>query len=192
LCDVGCREAVYEAVARIEDELGPLEAQVNCAGIWQSCPFLELGGEDWEMVMRVNAAGTFFSVQAAGRVMVPRKRGAIINISSAVGGRSGRPFHAHYGASKAAVISLTRSAALAFGPYGIRVNAVCPGAIDTPMFARVREQPDEIIAPLLKQIPLGRVGQPSEVASVVSFLLSDDASYVNGQSLNVCGGLVTN
>jgi NAD(P)-dependent dehydrogenase (short-subunit alcohol dehydrogenase family) len=189
VCDVGCREAVNEAVAKIEDELGPLGAQVNSAGIWQSRSFLEITEGDWNAVMRVNATGLFFCVQAAGRVMVLRKHGAIVNISSAVGGRTGRPFHAHYAASKAAVISITRSAALALGPNGIRVNAVCPGAIDTPMFTQVLAQPQDIIAPLLERIPLGRVGQPSEVASAVSFLLSNEASYVNGQSLNVCGGL---
>lgn len=189
LCDVGCKDAVNEAVARIEGELGPLGAQVNCAGIWQSRSFLEITEEDWDAVMRVNAGGLFFCVQAAGRVMVPRKQGAIVNLSSAIGGRTGRPFHAHYAASKAAVISITRSAAVALGPHGIRVNAICPGAIDTPMFAQVLAQPQDVIAPLLARIPLGRVGQPSEVASVVRFLLSDEASYVNGQSLNVCGGL---
>jgi NAD(P)-dependent dehydrogenase (short-subunit alcohol dehydrogenase family) len=189
LCDVGCRESVDQAVVKIESELGPLGAQVNCAGIWQSHPLLEIDEEDWEAVMRVNATGMFFCLQAAGRVMVPRQRGVIINTSSAVGGRTGRPFHAHYAASKAAVISITRSAALAFGRHGVRVNAICPGAIDTPMFAKVAAQPEDIIAPLLARIPMGRVGQPSEVASVVSFLISDDASYVNGQALNVCGGL---
>jgi NAD(P)-dependent dehydrogenase (short-subunit alcohol dehydrogenase family) len=192
LCDVSSQEAVCDTVERIETDLGPLEGQVNCAGIWMTSRFLELTPADWELVMRVNAFGVFFSVQAAGRVMVPRKSGVIINISSAVGALTARPFHAHYGASKAAVNSVTRSAAAAFGPHGIRVNAVCPGAIDTPMFSRVRAQPEEIIGPLLKQIPLGRVGQPSEIASVVMFLLSSDASYVNGQSLNVCGGLQMN
>ena len=135
---------------------------MNCAGIWGSHPFLEISEEDWEAVMRVNSTGMFFCIQAAGRVMVPRRRGVIINTSSAAGGRTGRPFHAHYAASKAAVISLTRSAALAFGPHGVRVNAICPGAIDTPMFAKVAAQPQDIIAPLLARIPLGRVGQPSK------------------------------
>lgn len=191
VCDVSSRDAVYRAVAEIEARLGPLDAQVNCAGIWHTGPLLDLTEKEWEQVIRVNATGVFFCVQAAGQVMVPREHGAIVNTSSALGGRTGRPVHAHYAASKAAVISLTRSAAQAWGPHGIRVNAVCPGAIDTPMFERVRAQPQDAISPLLNRIPLRRIGQAGEVASVVSFLLSDCASYVNGQSLNVCGGLQT-
>jgi 3-oxoacyl-[acyl-carrier protein] reductase len=188
-CDVGCSEAVNEAVAQIERDLGKLTGQVNCAAIWKTSPLLAVAESDWNEVMRVNASGTFFCVQAAGKVMLPRGCGAIVNISSAVGARTPRPLHVHYGASKAAVISITRSAAAAFGPHGVRVNAVCPGAIDTPMFERVKAQPKDVISPLLARISLGRVGHPNEVAQVVTFLLSDRASYVNGQCINVCGGL---
>lgn len=193
VCDVRVVEDVERAISRLEQDLGPLDAQVNCAGVWQAKPFLELTAEDWDLVMDVNARGLFFCVQAAGRVMASRQRGAIVNISS-VGGRCGRPLHAHYAASKAAVISITRSAALALGPQGVRVNAVCPGAIHTPMLSQVladrtRREGDPDIGSISARIPLGRPGQVSEVASVVAFLLSSEASYINGQSLNVCGGM---
>ena len=187
VCDVSQSDSVTQAVAEIEENLGALGAQVNCAGIWQSRSFLDLTEQDWEAMMRVNSTGVFFCVQAAGKVMVPRKRGAIVNISS-IGGRVGRPLLAHYVASKAAVISITRSAAHAFGPSNVRVNAICPGAINTPMFAKVDAQPSPS-RPITQPNPLGRVGEPEEIASVTAFLVSDDASYVNGQSLNVCGGM---
>lgn len=191
--DVRSVENIYSTVDAVERELGPLTGQVNCAGVFQLRPFLELTEADWDFLMAVNAKGLFFCVQAAAKVMVPRRRGAIVNISS-VAGRGGRSVMPHYAASKAAVISITRSAALAFGPSGIRVNAICPGVIDTPMWAQVaaerarvggREDPKLII----ERIPLGRIGRPEEVAAVAAFLLSEDASYVNGQAINVCGGL---
>jgi NAD(P)-dependent dehydrogenase (short-subunit alcohol dehydrogenase family) len=191
--DVRRVEEIPSAVEAIERELGPLTAQVNCAGVFQLRPFLDLTEADWDFLMGVNAKGLFFCVQAAAKVMLPRGRGSIVNISS-VAGRGGRPVMPHYAASKAAVISVTRSAALAFGPFGIRVNAICPGVIDTPMWAQVaaertrvggREDPRLII----ERIPLGRIGRPEEVAAVAAFLLSEDASYVNGQAINVCGGL---
>jgi len=195
VCDVREVRAVYEAVARIEESLGPLTAQVNCAGVWQTRDLLEITEEDWDLVMGVNARGLFFCVQAAGRAMLPRKLGAIVNISS-VGGRVGRPLQAHYAASKAAVISITHSAAIALGPHGVRVNAVCPGVIDTPMWAQViaeraRREGKADPSAILERVPLGRVGTPEEVAAVTSFLISEEASYINGQCLNVCGGMET-
>jgi len=139
--------------------------------------------------MEINAKALFFCLQAAGRRMVVCQRGSIINVAS-VAGRSARPKQTVYGASKAAAIHLTKSAAAAFGPFHVRVNAVCPGVIDTPMWHRVRSErtPDEVKA-ILSSIPLARTADSTEVAEVVAFLASHQASYINGQAINVCGGL---
>jgi NAD(P)-dependent dehydrogenase (short-subunit alcohol dehydrogenase family) len=145
----------------------------------------------------VNARGTFFLLQAAARHFLSRQtRGVIVNIAS-VAGRSGRPLQSPYAASKAAVISITRSAALALASHGIRVNAVCPGVIDTEMTRQLHREksaisgltPEESLAEMVRSIPLGGVGTALDVANMVLFLASDHAAYVTGQALNVCGGL---
>ena len=125
--------------------------------------------------------------------MIPRKRGVIINISS-VAGRAGRPLNIQYAASKAAVISITRSAAKALGMHSIRVNAICPGIIQTPMWEKVvqaRRHLDgkEGIEGILQSIPLHRIGNPEEVAGLACYLISKEGEYINGQAINICGGL---
>jgi NAD(P)-dependent dehydrogenase (short-subunit alcohol dehydrogenase family) len=176
-------------VARIEDECGPLRGLVNNAGIVKTQPLLDVALEDWEAIFGVNARAAFLLMQAAGRRMVARRAGAIVNVAS-VAGRSARPQQTVYGASKAALLHLTRSAAADFGPHGVRVNAVCPGVIRTEMTEQVwRDRRPEDVAQILRSIPLGHPGAPEEVASVVVWLLGDGASYVNGQAINICGGL---
>jgi len=128
-------------------------------------------------------------MQAVGRRMIGRGGGAIVNMAS-VAGRSGRPQQAVYGASKAAVLHLTKSVAMALGPQGVRVNAVCPGVIATEMTEQIwRDRRPEDVQQILRSIPLRRVASPEEVSAVVVWLLGDEASYINGQAINVCGGL---
>jgi len=191
-CDVRYSEQIQDVLGKIEKSFGPLTAQVNCAGVYKTQRFLDVTEANWDFIMDVNAKGLFFCVQAAARSMIERRRGAIINMSS-VAGRSGRPLNVHYAASKAAVINITRSAAKAFGPYNIRVNALCPGVIDTPMWQEVvRTKKDlqgrEGVEGILESIPLHRIGSPEEVASLIAYLISRAGAYVNGQAINICGG----
>jgi NAD(P)-dependent dehydrogenase (short-subunit alcohol dehydrogenase family) len=187
--DLGRVAEIDPLVERIENELGPIEVLVNNAAVVKTQALLDVTGQDWDLIMGVNAKGLFFLLQAVGRRMAARGRGSIVNIAS-VAARSARPKQTVYGASKAAVLHLTKSTAAALGPSGVRVNAVCPGVIETPMWQQVKQErtPDEVRG-ILASIPLGRTGGPEEVAEVVAFLASDRSSYINGQGINVCGGL---
>jgi NAD(P)-dependent dehydrogenase (short-subunit alcohol dehydrogenase family) len=192
--DVTDRASLDAAVARTLEAFGRLDGWVNNAGILRMNAALDVTAEDWEAEMRVNAAGVFAGCQAAARAMLPRGGGAIVNVASNAG-KVGYPNMAVYNASKAAVISLTRSLAAEWADRGINVNAVCPGGVDTPMLRGVAEW----LAPRLgvaadalhaQMIPkqLGRHVAPIEVGRVVAFLLSDRACIIRGQSLNVDGG----
>src|SRR5260221_11601301 len=147
--------------------------------------------------MSLDLKTVFFSIQFAVKHM--QAGGHIVNLSS-ISGRSGRSDQAHYAAAKCAVISLTQSAALAFAAQGITVNAVCPGVVDTPMTTGIHQirasalgiTPEESLARMVAKIPLGRLEKTDDVANAVSFLCSPDASYITGQSLNVCGGMEMN
>jgi NAD(P)-dependent dehydrogenase (short-subunit alcohol dehydrogenase family) len=188
LVDLAVVAQIEPLIEQIEAEMGPIQVLVNNAGKDKVQPLLEIGECDWDAIMNVNLKGLFFMLQAAGRRMVGRRNGSIVNISS-VAGRSARPDKAVYGASKAAVIHLTRSAAASFGPFQVRVNAVCPGVIETPMWEQGKsERNPEEVRLILESIPLGRTAEPREVAEVVAFLVSDLAGYITGQSINVCGG----
>ena len=178
-------------------EWGQLSVLVNNAGRVLITPFLEVTEGEWDAILTLNLKTVFFAMQFAARQM--QAGGRIINLSS-ISGRSGRPDQAHYAAAKAGVISLTQSAALAFAAQGITVNAVCPGVVDTPMTTGIHEiraralgiTPEESLARMVAKIPIGRLEQTDDVAGVVSFLCSQDASYITGQSLNVCGGMEMN
>jgi NAD(P)-dependent dehydrogenase (short-subunit alcohol dehydrogenase family) len=143
--------------------------------------------DEWDRVLNVNLRGTFVCARAAVRLMKPQGRGAIVNMAS---GRAlaGAPLGAHYSASKGGIIALTKSLALAFAPFGIRVNCMIPGLTDTAQ-PRV-EMSDEQLEAAAGTIPLGRVGQPEDIAAGVAFLLGDDASYMTGQSIAVNGGAI--
>lgn len=170
-----------------------LDILVNNAGIMRTTPFLEVTEEEWDQVMNVNLKGMFFLTQFAATYMKENQIvGSIINMSS-IAGRSGRPLAPHYAASKAAVISLTKSSAEAFGKYNIRSNAICPGVITTPMMDEIYERRKilEGVDPrdtFLQRIKLNRLGIPEDVAKTALFLSSSLSEYVNGQALNVCGG----
>lgn len=173
--DIGER-LVAEAVA----ELGRIDALVNNAGVTVAKPVLELVAEDFDRIFMVDVRGGFLMATAAARRMKDAGSGVIVNITS-VHEHIPRPGFALYAPAKAALGMLTRSLALELGEYGIRVNAVAPGAISTSRNTEADELSDEV--------PLGRPGEPSEVAALVSFLLSDEASYVSGASLVIDGAL---
>ena len=195
VCDVSDVENAGRLIARCVDEFGRLDGLVNAAGVFQTKPLIEISPPDFDRILSVNLRATFFLLQAAAMTMTKNGSGSIVNFSSTAG-RVGRPLAAHYAAAKAAVIALTQSAATALAPSGVRVNAVCPGLIETPMIDRIRQERTAVLSTTTAAIqerwesliPFGRLGTPTEVASVVVFLLSDAASYVTGESIGVTGG----
>jgi NAD(P)-dependent dehydrogenase (short-subunit alcohol dehydrogenase family) len=195
--DVTDESAIEEVAAAAEAALGSLAAVVASAGIVHAAPFTELRRTDWDRVLSVNLTGTLLVFQAVARRLLARgAAGSLVAIAS-VAGRGGRPMEAHYAASKAGVISLVRSASQALAPSGIRVNAVCPGVVDTEMTralheARARETgvaAEDSRAAMVQRIPLRRMASPEEVADAAAWLVSDAAGYITGQSINVDGGL---
>lgn len=184
-------------VGQVVKDLGRVDILVNNAGVVQIKPLLDVTEEEWDRVVDVNMKGLFFCLQAAARQMVTQGAGGrIINMSS-VSGRGGRPDSSHYAASKMAVISITRSAALALAKYNILVNALCPGIVPTTMWDQIDEERAQLFgyAPgtarqrLVEMVPLKRVADPSEIAATVAFLASPDGSYITGQAINVDGGM---
>jgi 3-oxoacyl-[acyl-carrier protein] reductase len=178
-------EAVF---ALAERELGRIDGLVTCAGIITTSPSLEVTAEEWDRVFAVNARGTFFTVQAALRRMIPRGQGRIVTIGSdsyKLGG--GRIANIPYAATKGAVVTMTKGFARMLAGTGVRINCVNPGPCDTPMHAPLTPEQRTMLA---GRIPLGRLAQPEEIASAVLFLLSDAASFVFGESFNVDGGVL--
>ncbi|MBJ7608934.1 MAG: beta-ketoacyl-ACP reductase [Candidatus Dormibacteraeota bacterium] len=189
-CDVSSRTSVDAAVAAVLAESGRLDVLVNNAGITRDNLLFKLSDDDWTTVLDVNLTSVFLMCRAAQQHMVARRYGRIVNLSSrsALGNRG----QANYAAAKAGVQGLTATLAMELGQFNITVNAVAPGYIATPMTAatadRVGVSPEEHQEQVAERTPLRRVGQPDEVASVIAFLASDDASYVSGQTLYVNGG----
>ncbi len=187
--------AIKAAVEDIESSVGPIGCLINCAGICLTRPFFDIDEAGFEKTFQVNVKGLFFTMQAVAAKMSERLGGAVVNIAS-VSGFMPKLEQLDYGASKAAVISMTRSAAASLGPLGIRVNAVAPGVIDTPLTQSIAQtrakirgvSPLETLQPVIDHLPLRRIGMPEEVANAVSFLVSDEASYITGQTIDVCGG----
>lgn len=176
------------AMSEAIDTLGGVDVLVNSAGVFRLSKLLDIEPAEWDRVMSVNARGTLLTMQAAARRMITDGRGgAIVNLAS-MAAKKGGANEAHYAASKAAVIALTRAAALEWGPYDIRVNALCPGYVLTEMGADTRTP--EQIAEWASWSPLGRLGTPEDVAGTALFLAGPDASYVTGQAVNVSGGMV--
>ena len=189
-CDVSRSADVQAALAATEAALGPVDGLVNNAGIFKAADFLDITEADWDAVLDVNLKGAFLVGQALARGMVARGRGAIVNMSS-VNGRLAIPTIASYNASKGGVDQLTRVMALSLADRGVRVNAVAPGTIATELARKAVLTSDDARARLLSRTPMKRLGEPSEIADVVAFLLSDASSYMTGEIVVVDGGRMT-
>ncbi|HYW29332.1 MAG TPA: 3-oxoacyl-[acyl-carrier-protein] reductase [Gaiellales bacterium] len=183
--DVSTAEGAAALVSRVESEVGPIDILVNNAGITRDDLIMRLSEDDWRMVIDTNLGGAFFTCRALSRPMLKRRAGAIVNISSIVGvhGNAGQT---NYAASKAGLIGLTKSLAKELGGRGIRVNAIAPGYIATELTDAL---PEEARTAILGNTPLGRLGEPDDVARAVRFLVSDAAGFITGDVLAVDGGL---
>lgn len=184
--DVSQADQVERMAARVRSELGPIDLLVNNAGIVSNLPHERLTFADWKRTFEVNVDGVFLPTWAVKDEMIARRYGRIVNISS-LAGLVKKKDMIHYATSKAAVIAFTRSCAEAFAPYNVRVNCVAPGLTETDM---ARSADPDLVAQLIAATPLGRIGQPADIAAAVRFLLSDEASFITAQTLSVCGGRV--
>lgn len=183
--DIARREDVRRAVAYCVERFGRLDILAANAGIADAQPITEISEASWRRIIDVNLTGTFFCIQEAARVMIPFRRGAIVATAS-TNAFWVETNMAHYNASKGGIVALVKSAAMDLGPYGIRANAVAPGMIRTRL-NYITEDP--VAGPeYLTRVPLARFAEPSEMAAVVAFLASDDASYVTGETLVADGG----
>jgi len=187
--DVADEAAVSTVLAQVVDSLGHLDVVVNCAGVAGGGPVHLLDADEWARVLRVNLTGTYLVCKHALRQMVTQRSGSIVNFAS-VEGIEGTEGGSAYNASKGAVVLLTKNMAIDYGRFGIRVNCVCPGFIETPMFESVMgsESMSQFRDRYREEHKLGRFGHPDEIAAATLFLASDDASFVTGHALVVDGG----
>ncbi|GAW93812.1 3-oxoacyl-ACP reductase FabG [Calderihabitans maritimus] len=184
--DVTDRESIQQITVKTKEKFGRIDILINNAGITADAFLTKMSEEQWDRVIAVNLKGVYNCTQAVAPVMLEQGSGVILNASSVVGiyGNIGQT---NYAATKAGVIGMTKSWAKELGPKGIRVNAVAPGFIVTDMTAKV---PEKVLEFMRSKTPLGRLGQPRDVAAAYLFLASDEASFINGQVLGVDGGLV--
>jgi D-sorbitol dehydrogenase (acceptor) len=202
VCDVSKTSQIDALVGAAQARFGPIDVLFNNAAIFDLAPLLESDEAMYDRLFAVNVRGMFFVMQKVLAQMVAQRNnsrvaGTVINLASQAG-RRGEALVSHYCATKAAVVSYTQSAALAMAPHGIRVNAIAPGVIDTPMWQQVDAlfaryeglRPGEKKAAVGKAVPLGYMGRPDQVAGAAVFLASDEASYITAQTLNVDGGNV--
>jgi NAD(P)-dependent dehydrogenase (short-subunit alcohol dehydrogenase family) len=195
--DVTKRADLAAMAERTRQQFGRIDILINNAGIYRAASTLDITEEHWDAVLDINAKAVFFASQAVLPTMIAAKRGSIVNLAS-MAGKVGSRTNLPYNVSKAAVVSMTKSLALAHAADGIRVNCVCPGFVETDMWTMVaRDQgailgltPEEFTRRRLESVPLGRMERPEDVASVIGFLASPRAAYMTGQALSVDGGLV--
>ena len=183
--DVSRKIEVEAAVAEIVNRFGRIDILVNNAGIHRMGKVTDIDEETWDKILNMNLKGFFLMIQAAVPYMQTNNYGKVLNIASAAVYRS-LPDQLHYVASKGGIVSMTRALAHELAPSKINVNAVCPGGVETPGNQKYLAQFKEII---VQQIPLGRLAWPKDIASAVLFLVSDEAEYITGQCLPVCGGV---
>jgi NAD(P)-dependent dehydrogenase (short-subunit alcohol dehydrogenase family) len=196
--DVGDLAAIDRMVERVVATFGQVDVLVNNAGVTRRAHIMDLTEQDWDRIMRVNAKGVFFCLQRVAREMIPRRRGAIINIASIAGKGYSGTSNAIYAASKGSVISLTRTAAQQLARHDINVNAICPGITVTALSeanVAVRARDEGLSVEEMRRrrnavIPLGRPNEPEDLAALAVFLASPGARNITGQSLNVDGGII--
>lgn len=183
--DVASQPDVRSFFNRVLEDSGRMDVLVNNAGITKDGLLVRMKESDWDRVLAINLKGAFNCMQVAAKTMMKQRAGRIINMASVVGvmGNAGQ---ANYTASKAGLIALTKTAAKELAPRGITVNAVAPGFVDTAMTV---DLPEKVKGAMLAQIPLGRIGEPEDVAEAVAFLASDKAAYITGQVIHVNGGM---
>jgi NAD(P)-dependent dehydrogenase (short-subunit alcohol dehydrogenase family) len=195
--DVTSRKDLDAMVEGARSTFGQIDILVNNAGIYRAAATLDVTEEHWDAIMNINAKAVAFATQAVLPAMIARKRGAIVSLAS-MAGKIGSRTNLPYNVSKAAVISMTKSLALAHAADGIRVNCVCPGFVETDMWTAVaREQsallgqtPEQFTANRRSQVPLGRMERVEDVANVIAFLASPRSEYMTGQAISIDGGLV--
>ena len=184
--DVRDFTAVNDLVETVHADMGNIYGVVNNAGVTRDGLLVRMKPEDWQFVLDVNLTGTFNFTRAVAPIMMRQREGRMVNIASVIG-ISGNAGQANYAASKAGIIALTKSVAKELGGRGVTANAIAPGFIATDMTANL---PDKVKADMLSQIPLKKLGEGSDIANMVKFLLSSDAAYVTGQALVVDGGMI--
>jgi NAD(P)-dependent dehydrogenase (short-subunit alcohol dehydrogenase family) len=184
--DVTDIDSLKNMIVKAEEEFGHVDILVNNAGIMFRTRIQDISGEEWEKTLRVNLTGPFLCTQAVLPGMKERKFGRIVNISSSAGRSVSTLGGAHYTASKAGLLGLTRAVAKEVAPFGITVNAICPGLIDTEMARKTTTEKE--LQDFLDSFPINRIGTPEEVGDLVVFLCSDKASYITGASVDINGG----
>jgi NAD(P)-dependent dehydrogenase (short-subunit alcohol dehydrogenase family) len=189
-CDVSQETEVARLAAAADAALGGVDVLANNAGTSRRAPFLEITAAEWDRIIAVNLRGMFLVAQAVTALMVRRGTGGVVINMSSTNGIAGEEDYAHYNASKGGVLLLTKTMAVELGPFGIRVNALCPGYISTPLNTAIAAGlgADFEAAYARDRIPLRRTGRPEEVAAAYAFLASDDASFIHGAGLVIDGG----
>ncbi len=188
-CDVSQKQEVDNLFQKTIEKFGRVDVLVNNAGICEFKPFLEMTEEEWDRTLDINLKGYFLCAQAAAKEMAKQKSGVIVNVASVAMGQVGVGFLniVHYCASKGGIAAMTEAMALELAPYNIRVNAIAPGMIETPMLDSIKQDP-KAMEGILARVPLNRMGKPEEIADLVVFLASDKSSYITGSIVVIDGG----